>query len=109
MKIFATAKILRAKRASSPAASKIFSMFSIQICINCVGKMLRGIMELLLNNYLVHFLIIEKIFDFLFIESAVSQHLCYMLTSKCPGIPNATDRIGCDLNVSLNQGHQSPL
>ena len=71
--------------------------------------MLRGIMELLLNNYLVHFLIIEKIFDFLFIESAVSQHLCYMLTSKCPGIPNATDRIGCDLNVSLNQGHQSPL
>ena len=32
-----------------------------------------------------------------------------MLTSKCPGIPNATDQIGSDLNVSMNQNHPSPL
>ena len=32
-----------------------------------------------------------------------------MLTSKCPGVPNATDQSGGDLNVSLNQSHQSPL
>ena len=32
-----------------------------------------------------------------------------MLTSKCPGVPNATDRIGGDLNVSMNQSDQSPL
>ena len=47
---------------------KIFATMrklSITICINCVGKMLLwgyfyAIMELLLNNYSGHFLIIEK-------------------------------------------------
>ena len=46
------------------------SKFSIAICKNCVGKMLI-IMELLLNNYLGHFLIIEKTFVFLFVKSAI--------------------------------------
>ena len=32
-----------------------------------------------------------------------------MLTSKCRGVPNITDRIGGDLNVSMNQSYQSPL
>ena len=32
-----------------------------------------------------------------------------MLTSKCSAIPNASNWIGGDLNVSMNQGHQSPL
>ena len=34
-----------------------------------------------------------------------------MLTSKCPDAPNATatDWIGGNLNVSMNQSHQSPL
>ena len=45
--------------------------FSIAICINCIGKMLLwghfcGMMELLLNKYLGHFLIIEKKFYFSF-------------------------------------------
>ena len=30
-----------------------------------------------------------------------------MLTSKCPGVPNATDRIGGDLNVQV--AHQSTI
>ena len=65
MQIFATAKIFRAKGALLPAAGEKLFKFSIAICINGVGKMLiwgnfRGIIELLLNNYLEHFLIIEK-------------------------------------------------
>ena len=56
------------------------SKFSIAICKNCVGKMLI-IMELLLNNYLGHFSIIEKTFGFSF-------------HGKCN---------------KANQGHQSPL
>ena len=32
-----------------------------------------------------------------------------MLTYKCPSISNATDQIGGNLNVSINQSHQSPL
>ena len=32
-----------------------------------------------------------------------------MLTSKCRGVPNITDRIAGDLNVSINQSYQSPL
>ena len=32
-----------------------------------------------------------------------------MLTSKGPGIPNATNQNDGDLNVSMNQAHQSPL
>ena len=76
MKIFATAKILQAKQALLLAAGQVFFKFSIAISINCVGKMFIwghfcSIMELLLNNYLGHFLIIEKTFVFLFIESAI--------------------------------------
>ena len=57
-----------------PAGGEKCFKFSIAICISCVGKMLisvhfRGIMELLLNNYLRHSLIIEK--TFLFIEIAI--------------------------------------
>ena len=40
MKIFAIAKILRAKRALPPAAGKFFVKFNVAICTNCVGKML---------------------------------------------------------------------
>ena len=32
-----------------------------------------------------------------------------MLTSKYPGVPNATDRISGNVTVSMNQSHQSPL
>ena len=32
-----------------------------------------------------------------------------MLTSKCPDVPNTTNRIDGDLNVSMNQSDQSPL
>ena len=32
-----------------------------------------------------------------------------MLTSKCPGLPNATDQIGGNLKVFVKQSHQSPL
>ena len=76
MKIFATAKILQAKQALLLAAGQVFFKFSIAISINCVGKRFIwghfcSIMELLLNNYLGHFLIIEKTFVFLFIESAI--------------------------------------
>ena len=76
MKILTTTKILRAKRVLPPAAGEKYLKFSIAICINCVGKMLiwghfRGITELLLNNYLGHFLIIEKTFVFLSTESAI--------------------------------------
>ena len=51
-------------------------LFSIAICIDYFGKMLIwghfcSIMKLLLNNYLGHFLIIEKTF-FYFIESAIN-------------------------------------
>ena len=114
MKILTTTKILRAKRVLPPAAGEKYFKFSIAICINCVGKMLiwghfRGITELLLNNYLGHFLIIEKTFVFLSIESAIKPTPFFMLTSKCPGVPNATDRIGGNLNVSMNQSHQLPL
>ena len=66
------------------------SKFSIAICKTCVGKMLI-IMELLLNNYLGHFLIIEKTFVFLCIKSAIKP--TPMLHA----------------NVSMNQSHQSPL
>ena len=57
------------------ARKKMFK-FSIAICINCIEKILiwghfHGIMKLLLNNFLGHFLIIEKTFAFLFIESAI--------------------------------------
>ena len=50
--------------------------FNIMICTNCIEKMLlwvhfRGIMELLLNNDLGHFLIIEKNFVFLSSWSAI--------------------------------------
>ena len=65
MKIFATAKILHPKRILPVAAGKKIFKFSIAICINCVGEMLI-IMELLLNNYLGHFSIIEKTFGFSF-------------------------------------------
>ena len=76
MKIFATAKVFRGKRALLPTVGKRCFKFSIAICINCVGKMLIwghfwGVMELLLKNYLGHFLTIEKTFDFLFLESAI--------------------------------------
>ena len=85
--------------------------FSIAICINCIGKMLLwahfcGIMELLFNNYLGHFLIIEKKICFSF---HIKCNKYCMLTSKCSGVPNKTNRIGGDLNVSMNQSHQSPL
>ena len=80
MKIFATAKILHPKRTLPVATGKKIFTFSIAICINCVGKMLI-IMELLLNNYLGHFSIIEKTFGFSF-------------HGKCN---------------KANQGHQSPL
>ena len=76
MKIFATTKIWQAKRALPATAGETFFKFSIAISLNCVGKMLIwghfcGIMEMLLNNYLGHFLIIGKTFVFLFIESAI--------------------------------------
>ena len=76
MAIFTTVKILWAKQALLPAAGEIFLKFKIAIHINCLEKMLiwghfRGIVELLLNIYLGHFLIIGKIFVFLFIESAI--------------------------------------
>ena len=76
MKIFIGAKILWAKQALLPAAGKKIFKFSIMIWINFLGKMLIwslfcGIMELLLNNYLGHFLNIEKTLAFLFIESAI--------------------------------------
>ena len=56
-KNFATAKILRVKRASPSTAGEKCFKFNMEICINCVKKMLirshfRGIMQLLLNNYL---------------------------------------------------------
>ena len=78
MKIFATTKMLRAKHALPPAAGKSLFKFGIGFCINCIGKMLIwghlwGIMELLLNNYLGHFLIIEKTFVLLFIKSAIKS------------------------------------
>ena len=86
--------------------------FSIAIFVNCIEKILlwghfHSIMELLLSNYLWHFLIIEKKICFFF-SHKVQQSLlsCYMLTSKCPSIPNATDWIGVDLKVSMNQSHQ---
>ena len=87
---------------------------SITICINCVGKMLLwgyfyAIMELLLNNYSGHFLIIEKKIFFSSHKVQQSQHPCYMLMSKWPGVMNGTNRIGSDLNVSMNQSHQSPF
>ena len=76
MKIFATAKVFRGKWALLPTLVKRCFKFSIAICMNCVGKMLIwghfwGVMELLLKNYLGHFLTIEKTFDFLFLESAI--------------------------------------
>ena len=75
-----TAKIFQAKQALPPVASEKFFRFSIAIRINCVGKMViwghfRGIMELLLNNYLGYFLVIEKTFVFLFTESAIKPTL----------------------------------
>ena len=74
MKLCITAKILWAKQTLVPAAGE--KTFSIAICLNCMGKILIWghfcyIMELLLNNYLGHFLIIETTFVFLFIESAI--------------------------------------
>ena len=75
-KNFATAKILRAKRALPPAGEKFFK-FNIAICIICVGKMLywghfRCIMKLLLNNYLWHWDILSlRKLVFLFKESAI--------------------------------------
>ena len=77
---FATAKIFQAKQVLPPVASEKFFRFSIAIRINCLGKMViwghfRGIMELLLNNYLGCFLVIEKTFVFLFTESAIKPTL----------------------------------
>ena len=122
MKNFATAKILRVKQDLRPAAGEKIFKFSIAICINCVAKMFiwghfRGIMELLLNNYLGHWdiLIFEKTFAFLIVKSAIKPtpllHANFQMPwrTKCPGAPNATDRIGGDLNISMNQNHQSPL
>ena len=64
-------------------------------------------MELLLN-YLGQFLIIEK--TFLFIESAIKPiPLLHANVQMSYGVPNATERIGGGLNVSVNQSHQSPL
>ena len=37
------------------------------------------------------------------------QHSCYMLMSKLPGVSNSNDQIGGDLNIFMNQCHQSPL
>ena len=76
MKVFATTKILPAKRAFLPTAGEKFFKFSIAICITCIGKMLVwghfcSVMQLLLNNYLGCFLIIKKTFVFLFIESVI--------------------------------------
>ena len=76
MKIFATAKILWAKQALPPATLVKILKFSIAICIKCGGKMLIcglfcSIMELLLNSYLEHFLIIGNTFVFLLIESVI--------------------------------------
>ena len=62
-------------------------------------------MELLLNNYLGHFLIIEKTFAFLFIEKAIKATPLLQAMSKCPGVLNATNRIGDNLNVFVNQYH----
>ena len=94
----------------APAKGNFFFKFSIMICVNCVGKMLiwghfHGIMELLLNNYLGHFLIIEKTFAFLFIEKAIKATPLLQAMSKCPGVLNATNRIGDNLNVFVNQYH----
>ena len=38
-----------------------------------------------------------------------SWHCHYILTSICPGIPDATDGTGKDLNVSMDQCHQPIL
>ena len=105
------------KQALLLVAGKKYFKFSIAICINCMENMLiwghfRGIMGLLLHNYLGHgdILIIEKTFVSVFIESAKKGNIlvtCWC--PKCPGIPNATDQIGGNLNVSMNQGYQSPL
>ena len=96
--------------------AELMNKFSIAICINCVGKMLIGghfcsIMELLLNYYLGYWDILSlwKLLFFFWKKVQYSQHTCYMLTSKWPDVPNATDRIGGDLNVSMNQSHQSTL
>ena len=95
-KIFATTKVLQVKQALLPGTCEKFFKFSIAICINCIGKMpiwghFHMIRELLLNNYLGHFLIIEKTFVFLCIKSAIKP--TPMLHA----------------NVSVNQSHQSPL
>ena len=89
MKSFATTKLLRAKQALPPASNDKICKFNIVICINCVGKMLiwghfPSIMELLLNKYLGHFLIIEKTFHFLFIESAIKPTLLLHANVQIP-------------------------
>ena len=68
-------------------------------------------MELLLSNYLGHWDILSfrKLLFFFSKKVQLSQHSYYMLTSKCPDVPNATTQIGDDLNVSVNYSHQSPL
>ena len=114
MKIFATANILQAMWALPPVTGKTFFKFSIRICINCIGKMhiwghFHCTMELLLNNYLGYFLIFEKTFVVLFIESAIKPTPLLCANIKYPGILNATNWIYGDLNVSMNQSHQSPF
>ena len=93
-----------------------FIKFNIAICINCIRKMLiwghfRSIMELLLNNCLGYcdILSLRKLLFFFLKKVQQSQHPCYMLTSKYPDVRNATNWIGGDLNVSMNQSHQSSL
>ena len=63
IKIFAVAKMSVVSEGSFVLAAGKSS--ASPICINCIGKMLLwghvpGIIELLLNNHLGHFLIIEK-------------------------------------------------
>ena len=59
-----------------PSTDEKYFKFSFRICINCIRKMLIwghfcGIMELLLKDYLEHFLIIEKTIVFLFMASTI--------------------------------------
>ena len=77
IKPFATANILRAKQVLLPTADEKFFKFSMIICMHCFGKIFIwghfcSMVELLLNHDLGHFLITEKIFVFLFIESTIS-------------------------------------
>ena len=98
--------LYRPKWALPPAAGEKCFKFSIGICMNCIGKMLiwrhfHRIMELLLNN-------IWGIGKFYLWKNS-----CFSFQWKCNKAntlaANATDWIGGDLNVSMNQSQQSPL